>query len=385
MRISIKCLQSPYFEDFITQIKHCLDQLNLLVINNNDYNIVKMTLFTDCWYKEDFKVKSLLLNEYVDSKSSFNFPISLVSQPTINGGMTMEAWLLECSENEFSISFSKTNHSSVLCLDNSNYSLLLSNQCSFEHTDFKDNVLSTFNLLDKTLYENGFDYNEIVRQWNYIENITMLDDVEDKQLQNYQIFNDIRTLFYNKSSFVNGYPAATGIGIENGGCRVEVIALKQKNENTVFPITNSLQVDAHKYSEIVLVGNAIAEIKKVSTPKFERAKALHLIDFGLLFVSGTASIVGEQTVFMDNVEKQTITTIENIEHLISVNNLIKNKITVTSYPELINYRVYLKNKSDYKIVKLLCDAHFGIKKSIFVKADICRSNLLVEIEAIYSI
>jgi hypothetical protein len=344
-----------------------------------------MTLFTDCWDKEDFKVKSLLLNEYVDSKSSFNFPISLVSQPTINGGMTMEAWLLECSENEFSISFSKTNHSSVLCLDNSNYSLLLSNQCSFEHTDFKDNVLSTFNLLDKTLYENGFDYNEIVRQWNYIENITMLDDVEDKQLQNYQIFNDIRTLFYNKSSFVNGYPAATGIGIENGGCRVEVIALKQKNENTVFPITNSLQVDAHKYSEIVLVGNAIAEIKKVSTPKFERAKALHLIDFGLLFVSGTASIVGEQTVFMDNVEKQTITTIENIEHLISVNNLIKNKITVTSYPELINYRVYLKNKSDYKIVKLLCDAHFGIKKSIFVKADICRSNLLVEIEAIYSI
>jgi hypothetical protein len=381
MRLSIQTGQSTDSLNFIAQIKYCLNQLNLSKVEH----IIKLTLFTDSRNVEDYKAKSYLLNEFVASVGSFNFPISLVSQPTINGGTSMEAWVLECTDNELTFSFSKTNHSSVLCLDNPTYSLLLSNQCSFEHTDFKENVMATFNLLDKNLHENGFDYNEIVRQWNYVENITMLDDVKDKQLQNYQIFNDIRTLFYNKSSFVNGYPAATGIGIENGGCSIEVIALKQKNENTVFPITNSLQVDAHNYSENVLVGNAIAEVKKVSTPKFERAKALYINDLGLLFVSGTASIVGEQTVFPDNVEKQTITTIENIEHLISVNNLIKNKITVTSHPELINYRVYLKNKSDYKTVKLLCDAHFGIKKCIFVKADICRSNLLIEIEAIYSI
>lgn len=381
MRLSLQCSQSSYYEDFITQIKHCFDQLTL----SKNNHIIKITLFTDCLDNEDFKLKTYLLNEFIETKGIFNFPISLVSQPTINGGTSMEAWILECADSELTFSFSKTNQSSVLCLDNPTFSLLLSNQCSFENTDFKENVMTTFNLLDKTLQENGFDYCDIVRQWNYVENITMLDDLADKQLQNYQIFNDIRTLFYNKSDFVNGYPAATGIGIENGGCCIEVIALKQKNEKTVFPITNSLQVDAHNYSENVLVGKAIAEIKKVSTPKFERAKAMYINDFGLLFVSGTASIVGEQTVFPDNVEKQTITTIENIEHLISVNNLIKNKITVTSHPELINYRVYLKNKADYKTVKLLCDAHFGIKKCIFVKADICRSNLLVEIEAIYSI
>lgn len=381
MRLSLQCSQLSYYEDFITQIKTCFDQLKL----SNNNQIIKITLFTDCQDNEDFKLKTSLLDEFIDTKGIYNFPISLVSQPTINGGTFMEAWILECVDNELTFLFSKSNHSSVLCINNSDFSLLLSNQCSFEHTDFKENVMATFNLLDKTLHDKGFDYKEIVRQWNYVENITMLDDVEDKQLQNYQIFNDIRTLFYNKSGFVNGYPAATGIGIENGGCSVEVIALKQKNENTVFPITNSLQVDAHNYSENVLVGNAIAEVKKVSTPKFERAKAMYINDFGLLFVSGTAAIVGEQTVFQDDVKKQTITTIENIEHLISVNNLIKNKITVRSHPELINYRVYLKNKSDYKTVKLLCDAHFGLKKCIFVKADICRSNLLVEIEAIYSI
>ena len=381
MYLSIQTFQSSVSLNFTSGLKSCFDQLKWL----KNERIIKITLFTRCADNEDYQLKLNCLKEFIRTDDAFSFPISIVSQPAINVGISMEVWIMEFVENELQFSFSRTNQSSVLRIENPDYCLLFSNQYSCNQVTFKKNVLDTFNLVDKTLQKEGFEFNEIVRQWNYIENITMLDDISNKQLQNYLIFNDIRTLFYEKSNFINGYPSATGIGIENGGCTIEFIALKQKNGNSVFPITNSLQVDAHNYSEKVLVGNSIAEVKKVTTPKFERAKTLHLNEFGLLFVSGTAAIVGELTVFPENVEKQTITTIENIEHLISVNNLIKNKIVITHQPKLINYRVYLKNESDYDKVKLLCDAHFGIKNGIFVKADICRSNLLVEIEANYSI
>jgi enamine deaminase RidA (YjgF/YER057c/UK114 family) len=132
-----------------------------------------------------------------------------------------------------------------------------------------------------------------------------------------------------------------------------------------------------------LVGNAIEEIKIISTPKFERGKYLQFDDSGFLFISGTASIIGEKTVFTDDIAKQTLTTFNNIDHLVSINNLNKNKISVASKPLLLNYRVYLKNESDYATVKALCDTHYGTNKGFIVKADICRSNLLVEIEANY--
>jgi len=69
--------------------------------------------------------------------------------------------------------------------------------------------------------------------------------------------------------------------------------------------------------------------------------------------------------------------------LISFNNSNHCNKKIDSIPKLKNYRVYLKNEQDYDVVKALCDAHFGIKKGIFIKADSCRSNLLVEIEANY--
>ena len=386
MHLSIQCIHSVSAGDFTAQLHSCLVQINTMSDKDQTKRrIVKLTVFTSCIDNEDYLLKMNLLTNILIQCDYSQAPASLINQAAIESETAIEVWILEYVENETIFTFRCNVQSSFLRIDTTNFSCLISNQFSAKQNNFQENGQETFKLLDAILCEQGFEYKEIVRQWNYIENITMLDTVTEKTLQNYQIFNDLRTIHYEKSDFSNGYPSATGIGIANGGCCVEVIALKEKNGNTVFPITNSLQVDAHNYSENVLVGNAIAEIKKVSTPKFERGKSIQLNGNGLIFISGTASIVGEQTVFQDYVTKQTFTTIQNIEHLISVNNLIKNKISVASEPKLISYRVYLKNESDYPEVKSLCDAHFGEKNAIFVKADICRANLLVEIEANYCI
>lgn len=94
---------------------------------------------------------------------------------------------------------------------------------------------------------------------------------------------------------------------------------------------------------------------------------------------------GEQTIFPGDAARQTTTTLQIIDSFISFNNLNNNKICLNSQPAHVNYRVYLKNHSDYKPIKSLCDDYFGMKNGIFVKADICRSKLLVEIEANYRV
>ena len=384
MQLSIQSIQSISSGDFLNQLISCLNQIDLNIEDSNwKRRIIKITVFTSNIDNNEYSLKMSILNHLLGQNSDIQAPVSLVSQPPFEDKVMMEAWMMDYQEIEMTFTFKRSNQISVLQIDNPEYSLLISSQYSEKLDTFKQNALETFNLLDTSLAESNFNYNEIVRQWNYIENITMFDSVSDKNLQNYQTFNDLRSLFYGKSDFLNGYPSATGIGIENGGCTIEIIALKEKKGNDIHTVTNSHQVDAHNYSTTVLIGNAIDEINKISTPKFERGKSILFREDGFLFISGTASIIGEETVFPDNVEKQTLTTFQNIDHLISVNNLNQCKIGAISIPKLTNFRVYLKNESDYPIVKSLCDKHFGILGGIYVKADICRNNLLVEIEANY--
>jgi hypothetical protein len=130
-----------------------------------------------------------------------------------------------------------------------------------------------------------------VRQWNYIGSI--VDSREGKQ--NYQEFNDARTIYYSRGQWQNGYPAATGIGAEGEGIIVGCIAFKSSNDaaRAIYPIDNPLQVAAHVYSKRVLIDNATDAMK--STPKFERAKVIQTPRGACCFVSGTAAIRGEKS------------------------------------------------------------------------------------------
>ena len=59
------------------------------------------------------------------------------------------------------------------------------------------------------LEKEGMSFDHVVRQWNYIGNILEIKN----GLQNYQVFNEVRSEFYKKYRTVHGYPAATGIGM----------------------------------------------------------------------------------------------------------------------------------------------------------------------------
>jgi len=224
-----------------------------------------------------------------------------------------------------------------------------------------------FAKMEAILRDAGLAFDHVVRQWNYIEGLLDIQAAGCGRQQGYQAFNDVRTLAYETSEFPAGYPAATGIGQAAGGVVLEFLACEAPEDVSVVPFSNPRQVDAHCYSAGQLVGESIEDLPRKSTPKFERAKLVARGEERVTFVSGTAAIVGERSVAPGDVAAQTRTTIDNIAALIGDRRLSR-------------LRAYVKRTEDVAEVRTICEAAFGAVPALYVQADICRDDLLVELE-----
>ena len=186
----------------------------------------------------------------------------------------------------------------------------------------------------------GVSISDIVRQWNYIERITHMAD----EGQHYQLFNDARSHFYQACQWHNGYPAATGIGTQAGGVTVLFDAVKNSARHSKA-VDNPLQISAHAYSQQVLINNTLAH---KTTPKFERARYMCGSDASV-YISGTAAIRGEESCCEDAVG-QTRLTMENIDYLISEENLVKSGVEEPQKMTYASLRAYLKYREDLERV-----------------------------------
>jgi enamine deaminase RidA (YjgF/YER057c/UK114 family) len=245
-------------------------------------------------------------------------------------------------------------------------------------SDTRNAAVKAFTAMKAILDAEGMSFNHIVRQWNYIGNILEINE----ELQNYQVFNEVRSEFYHEYRTVHGYPSATGIGMKLGGVLIDFCAVMTNEEILVKPIDNPAQVNAYEYGQQVLKGGTEKGKSVKHPPQFERALLLSGKRNSTLFISGTASIVGQETIGVDNVEEQTLVTIENISKLTDQHRLS----FLTGNPDrieesLILLRVYVRYQKDFEKVKRICQEKFQEAPSVFIESDICRDNLLVEIEA----
>ena len=239
---------------------------------------------------------------------------------------------------------------------------------------------TAFEFLQNILLEEEMEFSDIIRQWNYIEKITAHADYNNSVSQHYQIFNDVRSKFYQLANFENGFPAATGIGMDFGGINIDFIAAKLESKASIIGVKNPVQLDAYNYSEEVLAENSSMMDFCKTTPKFERAKVLITPEGKWIFVSGTAAITGQLSSLQSCIKQQTEMTIQNILSLISRENLHKNGIDCSRDVTLSYLRAYTKHKSDIPLVKEICRKYFPEIPIAFVVADVCRPELLIEIE-----
>lgn len=263
------------------------------------------------------------------------------------------------------ITIERNNEYILLC--NNEYRELISGGIipdNLEDTIYNQ-ATDIFSKISNILNVTGFSINDIYRQWNYIEEITVVDNGK----QNYQEFNDARSLFYSNTEWGNGYPAATGIGVRNGGVMIEFMACNAGLEWN-YPIDNPLQVSAHNYSAQVLAGNTTHK----TTPKFERARLLNKT----IYISGTAAIKGEESIDDNNTLHQAKATMEIMNNLISKGNM-PVECNNTFYRLL---RVYIKNCNDITAVQEFMEMQYADAEKYYLTADICRQELLIEIEGI---
>jgi len=246
------------------------------------------------------------------------------------------------------------------------------------HNDTRKAAVLAFDQMKSLMDAENMSMNNIVRQWNYIGNILKIREGR----QNYQIFNEVRNEYYTKYRSARSYPAATGVGMMHGGVILDFCALRPADETTIFPVENPHQVNAYNYDQQVLKGTSPGGKNLKHPPQFERALLISNRSEARLHISGTASIIGQETVGVGDIEKQSYVTIENMTLLSDIERLQKTNARI--HPVERKYsliRVYIRNSDDFPMVRKICAQSFPGVPALFVNADICRDNLLMEVEA----
>jgi enamine deaminase RidA (YjgF/YER057c/UK114 family) len=220
---------------------------------------------------------------------------------------------------------------------------------------------------------------QVLRTWIYQGGIV----AAEGSTQRYKELNCARSDAYKDISFLADrlpkgfsgvvYPASTGIGTLGEGLSVSAIALATERKDIVaVPLENPRQTAAYQY------GAAYSP----KAPAFARGMAVSCGNMATIFISGTASITHSETLHIGDAAAQTHETLNNIEALIGEENLGRHGLPGlgTSLDGLGYVRVYIKRQEDYARVRAVCEQRLGELPTIYALADVCRPELLVEIE-----
>ncbi len=214
-------------------------------------------------------------------------------------------------------------------------------------------------------------YTDLFRMWNLVGDITG-DNAEGTEI--YQDFCAGRALAFEEwSEHFEGIPAATGIGSLGTGIDLYFLACRP---GRTTHLENPRQTPAHRYPDRY----------GTLSPSFARGTHLASEGYGTgaLYVSGTASILGDDTVHPGDIERQLDVTLANIEALVSGENLRQHAVDAGyGLTELDNVKVYVRDAEHLPAVRARCAEVFsGAADVVFLNVGICRPDLLVEMEGI---
>jgi len=214
-------------------------------------------------------------------------------------------------------------------------------------------VQAAFEKITAALVVAGMELRHMVRTWIYLS----------KLLEWYGEFNAVRTRFLTTHHVLDGLvPASTGIGVRNpvGAALVTAaVALRPKGGAvTVAAVPSPLQCPALNYKST-----------------FSRAAEIAYPDARLLLVSGTASITPDgATAHLGDTAGQIALTMEVVNAI-----LVSRGMTWRDVTRAI---AYFRNVRELPLLTEYCRAN-GLPSfpMALSHADICRDDLLFEIEA----
>lgn len=197
-----------------------------------------------------------------------------------------------------------------------------------------------------------------VRLWNHIPGIH---EPLGEGLDRYMVFNAGRyealsEWFGGDQAFDTRIASASGVGHQGRDLVIHCLASARPGR----AVDNPRQTAPYRYS------------RKYGPlpPCFARATRIEVGGQPIVLVGGTASIVGEESVHLGNLARQTEETLTNLAAL----------APLAGYQEL---RVYYPEPERLDELRFFLEGAFpGADRVEWVRADLCRSELLVEIEGV---
>jgi len=213
---------------------------------------------------------------------------------------------------------------------------------------------------------NETEHRHLIRIWNYLPDINAQAGDDER----YRHFNSARQTAFRKSgrATMGTVPAACALGSPTGS-PISIYFLAARRPAKM--IENPRQTSAYHYPP---------KFGKHS-PIFSRACVWGEPGAGNLFISGTASIVGHETIHRGDVVAQTRETMINIGALLEEANRVVGAARYSL--EGLQLKVYVRKPSDLAAIEAtLSQLLKSAADIVYLQADVCRDDLLVEIEAV---
>lgn len=217
------------------------------------------------------------------------------------------------------------------------------------------------------LKETGLTH--LLRTWNFFPSITANDALHSKN-NRYESFCQGRLHAIEENNIDTAtYPAATVIG--NHDKKLQIYFLASDTPGTA--VENPRQTSAYQYP---------VEMRETQ-PLFSRGLLKTWGQRTHFYVSGTASIIGHETLHVNDVCAQLNEAINNVETLVAHAN-DQYQASLNAQDDLLYMKVYIRNRNDVEAIKQVLAARLStIIPRALLLGDMCREDLLVEIEAFY--
>lgn len=230
---------------------------------------------------------------------------------------------------------------------------------------FADRVTAAYQAIEATIA--ATDHAHVVRWWNGIPGIH---DRVDAARDRYMAFNAGRFAAmrrrYGDASLADEAPAATGVGIASDEVVIHALSAAEPGK----AMQNARQRPAVRYS------SRFGPLP----PCFARATLSHsLAASPTLLISGTAAILGEDTVHVGDLEGQLTVTLDHLRKLISSAEIAAAGMESDIVSSM---RAYVPDRTHVAELSAGLAREFPAAAIEFVSAELCRRDLLVEIECI---
>lgn len=228
--------------------------------------------------------------------------------------------------------------------------------------DVEDSARRAYGALIEITETRGYPH--LLRVWNVVPRIG--DPARGEPgLDRYMLFCRGRAAAF-ESAYRSGFEArlcaGTAVGSDAGPLSVWFLSSRTEGEHR----ENPRQVQAYRYPKRY----------GPQPPAFARATLAPIALGTGLLLSGTASVVGSQSMHPGNLEAQLDETLRNIGALVGSDDVPE--------AEDVHYlRVYVRRPGDLATIRTkLAPYARGGTQITYLRADICRPELLVEIEGL---